>query len=706
MTPEEKKLIIQKLEKIVGALSGTWEDGTSLSNINISKQFHAPGEDIFSIARNLNAAFLIKLAGEPHRLFKEAAEYLEDFHSHPSWKRVVGFYQEGLDLIFSEITSVCSTDDRFEKDFLGLFSLVSGKPGRKDYAEIINIIYRVFFPEGVLPATRRGRDDRINQQREKRKIRISRLNRSPVTDPAGEILFTSNILITVPPPVKHIDGLPVSQNIKKMLHRIIQEDQMFWYDHPIPVGINPEHNEILHGLEGLDQAVEFEKAKGNIKRGARLNCALSVSVTHEGLQGIAKEYLENEFRKEKNIRHLDVYIFTEADTIRIIKEILIPAAENYLGIKDHSPLFEVMGVDGEYGRHYSFLKAIAAFWQVFIDRGIKGTFKIDLDQVFPQRELVAQSGLSAFEHLGTSLWGAEGIDSAGQGVDLGMIAGSLVNAKDISHSLYRPDVKFPVRKIKADEVIFFSTLPQALSTEAEMMTRYTDEGIDGKKTCIQRIHVTGGTNGILIKALRKYRPFTPTFIGRAEDQAFILSVLFKNKDKNLRYVHKDGLIMRHDKESFAAEAIKAAATGKLIGDYIRILIFSYYVRALPWPFEDIKDIIDPFTGCFVSRIPLTVVYLRFALKAASFFDKNTKESDQQGFEFLQAGTRRLRETIQKLNQQPNPLIDEFERENMGWGIYYDVLDRVEENLKKEDSFPLELKKRAEAIIAGCKINFK
>ncbi|MEF9425849.1 MAG: hypothetical protein L0956_01240 [Candidatus Mariimomonas ferrooxydans] len=235
-----------------------------------------------------------------------------------------------------------------------------------------------------------------------------------------------------------------------------------------------------------------------------------------------------------------------------------------------------------------------------------------------------------------------------------------------------------------------------------MMTRYTDSLLNGKTQCVQRIHVTGGTSGILVDSLRKFRPFTPTFIGRAEDQAYILSVLFDNHGNYLRYVHKDGLVMRHDKEAFAGEAIKTTATGKLIGDYLRILLFSYYTRVLPWSFNEIKDTIDPFTGCFVSKIPVTVVYLRFALKTASFF----AEKNQKGVDFMQSGTSRIQETIQKLAGELNPLVEQFQKEKQGWDLFYDILDTVEEKLKKGDAFASELQKKARNMVKKCKINFK
>ncbi len=689
-----------KLETIIKQVTDA--DGSHESP-SVSGRFHHEQEDHASIAENLNAAFLISLSGETHRSYSEAVSYLNRYESDPAWEKVVRFYQDGLELIHAEVLNRCYDDASFEKDFNGLYSWITDQKNLQQKQATVEKIRRLFFPEGV--SLCEDREEKIDALREKRKIGITGLNPSPIGDPARELLITSNILVTTPPVSKETDELPVSPYLKERLKRAVKEKQMYWYDHPIPVGIAPEQNEVLYGLEGLDRAVEIEKQRGIIDEDARVTCVLSVSVTHKGLQRIAREYLEDEFRKEKNIKHLDVYIFTEADTERLVEDILLPAVQKYSYLRDKSVLQAIIGVDGEYGRHYSFLKAIAAFWQVFINRGMKGTFKIDLDQVFPQKELIDQSGSSAFEHFRTPLWGARGIDSSGNSVELGMIAGALVNQKDIVHSLFTPDVCFPPDQIRADELIFSSNLPQALSTESEMMTRYSDDAIDGKSQCIQRIHVTGGTCGILINSLRNFRPFTPSFIGRAEDQAYILSVLFDGGDHKLRYVHKDGLIMRHDKEAFAEEAIKMAAPGKIIGDYIRILMFSHYVRALPWTFEEIKDAIDPFTGCFVSRIPVTVVYLRFAMKAASFFINSSEDGKQEGLDFLLTGVRRLHEAIGNLTGEQNPLIEQFSREKEGWNIYYDILEELENKMNESDPFALELQQKAEGLVQGCLLNF-
>jgi hypothetical protein len=392
---------------------------------------------------------------------------------------------------------------------------------------------------------------------------------------------------------------------------------------------------------------------------------------------------------------------TESDVSKLIDEILNPAGRHYLGQTDPDLLHETVGVDGEYGRHYTLLKSISAFWQVLLNPAVRGTFKIDLDQVFPENELVRETGASALEHLKTPLWGAEGTDADGHAVRLGMIAGALVNEKDIAHSLFTPDVTFSANDIHGDEWIFCSRLPQAVSTEAEMMCRYATGDLDGRDRCIQRVHVTGGTCGILVEDLRRFRPFTPGFIGRAEDQAFLLSVLSDTCGEALRYVHHDGFIMRHDKQLLASEATRSARTGKLVGDYIRILMFSYYARGLPWPLQHTKDLTDPFTGCFISHVPFTVVSLRFALKAASFF---REDETAAGVALLQMGTRRLREVMTDLTGDSNPLTERYLYEKKAWDLFFELLDKVEAGLKTGDPFALALKEKASNLMKACEID--
>ncbi len=685
-------------ESIVKRLISSNECAEGFLKVNINRQFSEDGKDKDTILKRLNAAFLVALSGTEHPLYDKAFNYLKNLREVPEFGRYAGFFLKGLNYIKEEIDHTYSNDSDFRRSLEDLYDVLKDDLSPGNRMKKIEAVRQVFFPEGVGICSKAS--EMIEELRRRRTVKITHPNPHPIARPEEEILFTSNILLTIPSQRRNLDSLDISSTLKDQLGDVLKEDQLYWYDHPVQIGVEPDKNEILYGLRGLSDAIAFEKSRGTVNQNATINCLLSVSVTHKGLQAIAKEYIEDEFKKVQGVDNLNIYIFTEADTERLIEEILLPASKQYLGVNSAAFLEEIFGVDGEYGRHYSFLKAIAAFWQVFIDPSVRGTFKIDLDQVFPQEALVRETGLSAFEHFKTPLWGAYGVDNNGDPVELGLLAGALVNNRDIEKSLFTPDVCFPPEDIKADELVFFSPLPQALSTEAEMMTRYITPPLDGRSHCIQRIHVTGGTTGILIDALKRYRPFTPTFIGRAEDQAYIMSVLFKEGERLLRYLHKDGLIMRHDKEAFAEEAIKSAAIGKLVGDYIRILWFTFYARALPWRVERIKELLDPFTGCFISRIPLTIAHLRLSLKAASFFENNEKDKAE---ELIHIGTRRLNDVIERIKSKPDFVLAWYEREKRGWDIYYDTVEAVEQALGKDDSFASKLRERAETIVRDCRL---
>lgn len=681
--------MMETFESIICALIASDTTETLSFDFNPKDHDNAP--------QNLNSAFLILLAGSTHPLFKSAKRFFKSLPGSSEGYYTALFYEKGLELVPREIERVYKHDPDFADRLNRLHEWVSNRRNFQDVNRTAEKFWSVFFPEGA--GILENRQERIKALRSKRRVTVTKLNKDPITDPARQMIFTSNVLLTVPPTMKPFSDLHVSDDLKEKISETMQERQLYWYDHPVQIGVDEKNNEVLYGLRGLDKAFEFEENHGQLPEGSRPVCVLSVSVTHKGLQKVAKRYIEEELSRSGGLNKTDLYVFTEADTKRIINEILIPAAEYYLQCADADSLLQIFGVDGDYGRHYSFLKAIAALWKVFINPEIRATFKIDLDQVFPQRELVDETCSSAFEHFKTPLWGAHGMDVKGHPLELGMIAGALVNERDICKSLFTPDMPFPDHAPSYDEFFFFSTLPQALSTEAEMMGRYTPGDLDGRKGCLQRIHVTGGTNGILVDSLRRHRPFTPSFMGRAEDQAYILSVI-ENPGTKLAYVHKDGLVMRHDKEAFAQEAIESAFLGKLIGDYVRIILFSGYAGTLTDDVRKLKKIIDPFTGCFVSVIPTTVVYLRFCFKAARFFQMGRHE---EGAQFIREGAERIMRTMDFAGGEGNRLKQIFERERLGWNIYYDTISAVEDALKKKDAFAQDLKRKTENIIGQCAI---
>ena len=640
-------------------------------------------------------AFLILLTDAEEERIRQAKAVFTEAENEPALAEIAGFLRLGLRLIPEEMAERFANDATLRQEAeqaVERWAMLSQN-------DRLQILRKVFFPEGLGLDDPHGRERAVKELRQKRAVRLEQLNPNPIREPLKEILFTSNLLLTAPLSDRS-EEWDVPREMKAELLKIKKEPQKYWYDHPIPVGIGAAENEALYGLQGLEQAVAYEKTRRLLDSSQKLNVVLSASVTHQGLHRVARPYFEYVFSQYADFKHLRVFIFTEEETKRLIREVLAPLAK-HSGREDEAPLLaEIFGVDGEYGRHYSFLKAIGALWQVFADRELKATFKIDLDQVFDQPVLERETGQTAFQHFTTFLWGARGRDADDRPVELGMIAGALVNQKDIEKSLFTPDVTFPAQDETApDEWIFFSRLPQALSTEAEMMARYGSSNPREIDRVLQRVHVTGGTNGILIDALRKHRPFTPSVIGRAEDQAYLLSVLFA-RNPALRYVHKDGLIMRHDKEAFAGQAIQAAAQGKLVGDYVRILFFSYYARALPWDFDQIKNTIDPFTGCFVSRVPVTVVFLRALFKYLHW--QQTGKSDRAR-ELLHLTVRRVTPWLKQIAAGKNPLKEIFIRERRGWDLFYDLLDSAEEALAGNDSFASVIRDTFNAILEDCRV---
>ena len=156
--------------------------------------------------------------------------------------------------------------------------------------------------------------------------------------------------------------------------------------------------------------------------------------------------------------------------------------------------------------------------------------------------------------------------------------------------------------------------------------------------------------------------------------------------------------MRHDKQAFAQEAIKAAGVGKLLGDYVRIILFSAYAKVLSENPSEIKNKIDPFTGCFVSRIPITVVFLRFALKAASLF---TQEEPDQGLEFVESGSSRLANALQFVAS--GSFEKQYLKERQGWQLYFDILDAIEKALEQGEQEANRLRERATEILQNCRL---
>ena len=646
-------------------------------------------------AASVPAAFLVELAGPQHP-FAEPARAALGTPRTDADEPLRRLLVDGLATIRREVVDLAARDPAFAVALAAATSVLTEREPDRDRAT--EAIWSVLYPEAA--GLRDDLDASMLALRSRRVVRIDQLNPDPITDAAREVLFTSNVLLGLPLDVANADAAALDPAIADAVARARAGRQLYWFDHPIPIGVEPAANELLHGLRGLDAAMRAEPARA--AGWARLTCLLSVSVTHAELREIAALYLA-EMGEITTLTNVDVLVVTETDVRRFVDEVLGPAMARFgASPAGDATGLDVLGVDGEYGRHYSFLKAIAAIWQVLIDPGVRGTFKFDLDQVFPQAELVAETGLTALEHLETPLWGATGTDSAGAPIELGLLAGALVNAGDIGRGLFTPDVAIPSGPLRPSDYVFFSPLPQAISTRAEMLERYDTPLPDGHSSALERIHVTGGTSGILVGALRRHRPFTPSFIGRAEDQAYALSIQGQAGPR-LACIHAAGLVMRHDKDAYAGAAIEAALVGKLVGDDVRILTFSAYARAVAdssaASVESIKALMDPFTGGFISRLPVTVVLLRFALRVLEASSAGQPEASRA---YAELGAKRLSEALRS-TADPAGFASRIEVERRQWSVLYDTLDRLEEALARDDPGALELRRRARELVAGWRL---
>ena len=635
--------------------------------------------------------------GSPARA--EADRELEAWCRDAKWRDAASLFLEGSNVIEAELANA----ERLEPDLGARLSHLSSSlppPETPPTAELMERFWAVFMPDAV--GVRDNWEQRTRELRQRRKVDIESLCSEPIRNPARELLWTSNVLLTVPDPRTPARDLKLDPGIRRRIEAIDPNKQTHWYDHPVPIGVAPEQNEILHGLGGIAETFRFEKKRGTAGRADRLAVALSVSVTHRGLESVARDYIRNTLAPIDGLGDLDIYVFTEADTRRLREEFLAPAARLFdLDETEPDALARIFGVDGPYARHYNFLKAVSALWQAVRDPELKATFKFDLDQVFPQENLVRELGQSAFELLTTPIWGATGRDQEGNAVELGMVAGALVNQSDIDQGLFTPDVTLPHLPLPPDRWVFPTQVPQALSTVAEMMTRDNvagGDGPDGMRPCSSRFHVTGGTTGIRVDALRRYRPFAYSRIGRAEDQAYIMPVLYQPGPPYLRYAHVPGLIMRHDKQGLFDEAMRTAAAGKTAGDYERMILFSRFAEALPWLRDRTHAALRPFTGSFIQPIGVTVALLAFALRVLSL--KNEEHAEA----LLRVGARRLRPLLSDLQTDPD-WFRRTHREELGaWNTFYDVLDHLEQARKTESVEARRLSRRADAILEATKVN--
>ena len=91
-------------------------------------------------------------------------------------------------------------------------------------------------------------------------------NPAPIVDPGRQLLFTSNVLLTIPSTTRPIEALPYAPDLRRDLAAAAAQPQAHWYDHPIQIGVEPAGNELLYGLRGLGRGRRVRAPTGSAGR--------------------------------------------------------------------------------------------------------------------------------------------------------------------------------------------------------------------------------------------------------------------------------------------------------------------------------------------------------------------------------------------------------------------------------------------------------
>lgn len=217
--------MIDYFESLISILVKPKHGGGIAFGHDLAEDLEGVETEQWSIARALNASFLIALSGKSHSASERAKNFLSRMLDSFEWGDAAEFYIKGMNLIRRELESLCETDSLFLGRLRSLSKWVGNRERPKNEAQTIEKIWSVFFPEGI--GINEKRERQIEALRKKRTVNISRLNSSPISDPSQEILFTSNVLLTVPSPSKPVDTLPFSEDLKERISQARSKPQLF-----------------------------------------------------------------------------------------------------------------------------------------------------------------------------------------------------------------------------------------------------------------------------------------------------------------------------------------------------------------------------------------------------------------------------------------------------------------------------------------------
>ena len=687
----------------------------AIDKIDLAQQFEAPPIESVKI----NAAMLICLCGKGHPLFQRARDYLEapDAMSSEEKETYLKFYE----IIQEETIRRLESDGAVVKLLQNVIQ--AGDPDRLKATRL-----EIFNSLAAKALFQFDAEDIVKDIQRQNRLRLIANNENFIADPIKEVVFTANVLVTPPRSESLIpEGLPAWA--EKSLKSVIGLPVDWYFDHPMEMATTRDAlhaSEFILCLTRLEESfrteIEIEKTarKDHIREGDKVPLYISISPTHGGMRlgSAAREVLKCQYAAAvksgilPELKIVEPYLYSQAEVRQLIKDVLVPAAKRYfpeIPDKEIQGYLSFLGVEGYYAMHYNFLKAFGSLAK-FMDPRVKAVIKIDTDQSFPAERFYRETGLCWLESFTLPTLGALARDQNERDIYLGCFAGSLTNLNELidKDDLFLPDISIPdvPESIPEGEAgVFYQALVQSLITRGEAFppeVQWRALKILNEYPYM-RTFVTGGTIGFLIEALERYAPFVDAHVHRAEDQAFLLSVLFDQYDGNLlRYVYFPGLHMIHEKESFASESIKIAEPYKEIYDLERIWNFSHLARALceikGWDFEDVRKTLNFFTASFIQPFPGLLALTRFVLSVAGKGGRNREDIIYQ-----KEGLRRLSKIAFSQERYYRGTKTRVAKQIKAWRFYYDLMIRLRESARKGDAFALALRRKASEINNNCKL---
>jgi hypothetical protein len=455
-----------------------------------------------------------------------------------------------------------------------------------------------------------------------------------------EITIQLNSLYTLP---EEIDER-VPANITRPWYKISKENltHIADYDHPVPIFAKDKHHELITCLTEMDQDIAFEKEKGVFNKDHKVIITLSISVTHAELDQIASRWVEW-LIEEGHFFNLSIIILSEFN-IKIIRDRLLQSKS------------EIFSVFGKYAVHFNALK----YSQLLLEKAykIRAGFKLDTDEGIRSSDLYRTTGKTWFQTLCHNYWGGTGKDSNLNDVYLGVNEGEYINSVDIDTHTYpkayrMPEVKIPASFIN-QQIIFFKGYAQGYVTKLYNTFLNVEEGVSHPV-------VKGGGYGIDNHALKRFKPFALSHVGRAEDQQFYFSGL----SKGIRGIFHPDLRIAHYKQSVQTSETKQKGT-KFLGDMYRLLIFSHLITII-----NVKNEIDPFPGLFAGELSYFQYFFNLMYQTLCFSSKNNEEISSY---LLETGLPELEKLIAEI--ESGKIKNKLEEEQQMWNNFVTTVDNL------------------------------